>query len=262
VRFGISTYLALPDRLSTAWLARAAAAGFSHGELFADGKSIDYRDRGQLEELGQWFRDSPLNPLALHSPPRANIAEPDRARRRSNCDEVKRAIEILEYVPCQYVVQHFGDREDLYHGKRVDAAFDSLEELNRFARDRGAEILLENGTSELAAPASLVRFIELTRLGNGVSFDVGHAHLRGGVDDGFGSLEPYLRLIHVHDNDGLSDGHWLPQTGKIDWRAAMRLFRRHPGQVLMASIRDQGEWAQPHIAVHDALSKLMDIEIE
>lgn len=259
---GISTYLALPERLTTTWLTRAADAGFTHVELFADRTSLDYRDRGQLTDLARWFRDSTLRPHALHSPPDANIAETDRARRRENCDEIKRALETLELVPSPYVVQHFGARDDLFHGRRFDAAYASLEDLNKFARDRGAELLLENGTSELSAPATLVRFIELTKLGNGVLFDVGHAHLRGGVEDGFSSLEPYLRAIHVHDNDGLADEHLLPQTGKIDWRAAMRRIRRRPQLVLTASVRDRGEWAQPVTVVHDALSKLMDLDIE
>ncbi len=265
MHFCISTYLSgSRDRLTTAWLERAAEAGFARVELFAGQPSINYRDHGQLEELGQWFRDSPLAPHSLHTPPAANLAEPDRLRRREHCDELKRALEVLEYVPCKYVVQHFGARDDLYHGKRFDAAFSSLEELNSFARDRGSAILLENGPGEFAAPPCLVRFLELTRLGNGVSFDVGHAHLRGGVEDGFYSLEPYLRSIHVHDNDGLMDQHLLPLAGQIDWRVTMRLLRGHQLHqelALVATIRDSGEWAHPAVAVHDALARLMDIRI-
>lgn len=258
--FGISTYLvAAGERLTTAWLEKAHEAGFARVELFADAPSLDYRDRGQLGELGQWFRDSPLRPHTLHTPPAANIADDDRFRRRAHCDELKRALEALEHIPCPFVVQHFGGRDDLFHGRRIDAAFSSLEELNVFARDRGASILLENGPGELAAPAVLVRFLELTHLGNGVSFDVGHAHLRGGVEDGFHSLKPYLRAYHVHDNGGQLDQHLLPQAGTIDWRAAMRMLRQDEDLVLTASVRDSGEWAQPQVAVHDALSRLMDL---
>ena len=262
--FCLSTYLTGQNRLTTAWLERAAEAGFQRVEIFAARPSLEYRDRGQLAELGQWFRDSPLKPHALHTPPEANIAGPDRNLRREQCDEIKRAMEVLEYMPCRYVIQHFGDRDDFYHGKRVDAAYASLEELNPFAQERGAEILLENGTSEFAAPACIVRFLELTRLSNNVSFDSGHAHLRGGFEDGFRSLEPHIRSIHVHDNDGLSDRHLLPQAGTIDWTLAMRFLRGHKLHhelALSAVIRDIGEWAHPAAAAHDALSRLMDIRI-
>ena len=27
----------------------------------------------------------------------------------------------------------------------------------------------------------------------------------------------YLRVLHVHDNDGKNDRHWLPYNGVIDW---------------------------------------------
>ncbi len=262
--FCLSTYLAGQDRLTPAWLERAAEAGFRRVELFADRPSLDYRDRGQLEELGQWFRDSPLKPHSLHTPPDANIADPDRSRRHDQCDEVKRALEVLEYISCQYVVQHFSGRDDLHHGKRIDAAYSSLEQLNPFAQDRGAAILLENGASEFGAPACIVRFLELTRLGNGVCFDAGHAHLRGGFEDGFRSLEPHIRSIHLHDNDGLTDQHLLPQAGTIDWTQAMRLLHGLKQQhelALAATIRDSGEWAHPAMAAHDSLSRLMGIRI-
>ena len=262
--FGISTYLTAQSRLTTAWLEKAQSAGFARLELFAHRLSLDYRDHGQIEELGQWFRDSSLRPYALHTPPGENIAEPDRMRRRNHCDELKRALEVLELIPCPYVVQHYGAKDDLFHERREDAAFASLEELNMFARDRGAAILLENGASELAAPARLLRFLQITHLSNGVLFDVGHAQIRGdGIEAGFRTLEPRIRAARVHDNDGHMDQHLLPQTGQIDWRLVMRLLRAHDrGElVLGASIRDSGLWANPAQAAHDALSRLMEIRI-
>jgi len=34
------------------------------------------------------------------------------------------------------------------------------------------------------------------------------------------------RLIATHfsDNDGLTDGHWLPQTGSINWNSLFKMF--------------------------------------
>ena len=262
MRFGLSTYLTTPNRLTTAWLERTAAAGFALVELFADRRSLDYRERTQLDDVGGWFRDAPVSAHSLHTPPTANIAQTDRHRRRAHCDELKRALEVLEYVPCKFVIQHLGAQDDLHHGRRIDAAFSSLEELNVFARDRGAAILLENGHSEFAAPENLLRFLELTHLGNGVSFDIGHAHIRGGIEDSFERLAPLIRSVHVHDNDGMRDQHLLPQAGTIDWRTAMRLLRGHPQAAelgLIAVIRDAGDSSQPAAAAHDSLCRLMDI---
>lgn len=264
MRFALSTYLTASSRLTTAWLELAREAGFTRVELFADRLSLDYRDRAHIEELARWFRDSPLRPHALHTPPDANIADTDRIRRRAGCDELKRALEVLEFVDCPLVIQHFGAKEDLFHERRIDAAFSSLEELNMFARDRGSAILLENGVSELAQPSRIMRFLEMTHLPNKVLFDLGHAHLGdGGVESGFRTLEPRIAGVHVHDNDGRFDQHRLPQAGSIDWRLGMRLLRGHDNgeMVLTASVRDTGEWPNPAAAVHEALSRLMDIPI-
>ena len=32
----------------------------------------------------------------------------------------------------------------------------------------------------------------------------------------------YLRVLHVHDNDGRGDFHWLPCTGVINWEEFSR----------------------------------------
>ena len=61
-----------------------------------------------------------------------------------------------------------------------------------------------------------------------------------------------------------SDQHLLPQSGAIDWRTTMRLLRGHEKQAslaLMATVCDSGAWPQPAVAVHDALSRLMDIRL-
>ncbi|MBR4930514.1 MAG: sugar phosphate isomerase/epimerase [Bacteroidaceae bacterium] len=54
-----------------------------------------------------------------------------------------------------------------------------------------------------------------------VCLDTGHAH----VADGRGCIEMLkalgkrVRVLHVHDNDGKRDWHWLPGRGIIDWQA-------------------------------------------
>jgi sugar phosphate isomerase/epimerase len=34
---------------------------------------------------------------------------------------------------------------------------------------------------------------------------------------GFHGGEEYLSTLHVHDNNGRGDNHWLPGRGVIDW---------------------------------------------
>ena len=66
--------------------------------------------------------------------------------------------------------------------RHFDAAFNSLEHLHIFAKQRGVTIALENTPGELATPANLRQFIADTRLTDlRLCFDIGHAHLGDGV---------------------------------------------------------------------------------
>jgi len=51
----------------------------------------------------------------------------------------------------------------------------------------------------------------------GFCFDVGHEHIYNG---GTGVLEKHghrMLCMHLHDNDGVKDNHYLPFEGTIDW---------------------------------------------
>lgn len=62
--------------------------------------------------------------------------------------------------------------------------------------------------------------------------DVGHAGLAGQHPAKMAeTLGPWLKTLHVHDNDGHSDLHTLPFLGVIDWDAVCKALRRieYPG---------------------------------
>jgi sugar phosphate isomerase/epimerase len=132
-------------------------------------------------------------------------------------DEIKRAIEVAERLPFRYLVLHLGVPDEAYDLRKFDAAFTSLEHLSIFAKERGAEILLENIPSELSTPERILTFLQYTRLDLKICFDTGHAHMTGGVQSAFRALQERIAAIHVHDNHGDEDEHLLPFEGEIDW---------------------------------------------
>jgi sugar phosphate isomerase/epimerase len=145
-------------------------------------------------------------------------------------DEIKRAIEVAEHLPFRYLVLHLGLPNEEYNLRKFDAAFTSIEHLNIFAKERGAQILLENIPSELSTPARILTFLQYTRLDLKVCFDTGHAHMAGGVQPAFRTLHQRIAAIHVHDNHGEKDEHLLPFEGQIDWAQTVRDFRAAGGQ--------------------------------
>src|SRR6476660_6846248 len=103
----LSTHLFVNHRLSIAWLNRVMQSGIPAVEIFCARQHIDYRDKAQINELGHWFRDSPLTMHSLHAPmysddvwgrsgPQAviDITEPVKGKRMKSVDEIKRALEM------------------------------------------------------------------------------------------------------------------------------------------------------------------------
>lgn len=263
----VSTHLFVNHRLTTVWLEKLWDAGVPAVEIFCAKQHFDYTNRAQVNELAAWFRDSPMKLWALHLPmhsdevsgrsgPQATITitEPVKGRRIEMVDELKRAIEVAERIPCRYLVQHLGVGAEEFHERKLDAAFTCLDELNIFARQRGAEILLENIPNELSSAERLNYFLEITHLSNGYCFDTGHAHIeatRSGstMAHEFELMKSRIRSTHVHDNNGVLDNHRVPffhDDGKINWKELMELLRSRPGQYpLNLEIKESVEFPNP-----------------
>ena len=233
----LSTHLFVRHRLTTVWLERVWDAGFSAVEIFCARQHIDYRDRAQINELGHWFRDSPLKMHSLHAPmytddywgrsgPQAviDITEPAKGKRIAMVDEIKRALDMADVVPFKYLIQHLGVSGQEFDERRSEAGFSSLEEIRVFAKQRGVEVLLENTPNDLAAAERLNAFLAATHLNLNYCFDIGHAHMAHGVEDQFERMKERIRSTHLHDNDGKDDTHLFPGKGTIDWGKAMELI--------------------------------------
>ncbi|MCC6588305.1 MAG: sugar phosphate isomerase/epimerase [Bryobacterales bacterium] len=258
----LSSHLVVNHRMTVAWLDRVLEAGVNLVEFFCARQSLDYRDHAQIGELGHWFRDCPLKLHSIHSPmysddcwgrtgPQSviNIADVNKMARRSSVDEIKRALEIAEVIPFRYMIQHLGVGGEEYDDRKLDAAFSSLEELNVFARQRGVDILLENIPNRLSSAERLLYFLGITHLDNKFCFDVGHAHIMGGVEREFDLMKDRIRSTHIHDNDGTNDIHLFPKFGEggnIDWKTAIRQLRTRERQYpLLLELREAPTMAQP-----------------
>lgn len=272
MRHVLSTHLFINHRLTTVWLEKIWQAGIPAVEIFCARQHLDYRDRAQIAELGHWFRDSTLTLHSLHSPmytdeiwgrsgPNSiiDITEPVKAKRLDMLDEIKRALDIAEIVPFQYLIQHIGVTGAEYDEARIDAAFASLEEISLFARARGVEVLLENTQNRLATAERLVLFLQITHLKLGFCFDVGHANMNEGVEAAFRLMENQIRSTHLHDNDGKSDQHLFPLSGEgtIEWKKTMDLLRTRPDRYpLVLELRDAPGVANPIGAAAELFEKL------
>ncbi len=269
----LSTHLFANHRLTTALLDRIWAVGIASVEIFCARQHLDYTNRAQLAELRAWFRDSEMRLFSVHAPiytddvwgrsgPHAvlTITEPVKSKRILMVDEIKRAIELVEFVPFRYLIQHVGLPEEEFDERRLEAAFASLDELSVFARPRGVEILLENIPNRFSSAERLIYLLESTHLNLGLCFDVGHAHLMEGVGAAFSLMGPRICSTHLHDNDGQEDTHLFPllaATGTVDWARTMELLRSRGAQYpLLLELREDPERKHPLEAVQEVFEKL------
>jgi sugar phosphate isomerase/epimerase len=269
----LSTHLFVNHRLTSSLLGKIENLGIPAVEIFCARQHLDYRDKAQIAELGHWFRDSDLKLHALHSPlysdeiwgrsgPHSaiNITDTVKSQRMQAVDEIKRALEIAETIPLRYLVQHLGSSGDEFDMRKFDAAFAALEELNLFARGRDVQILLENIPNELSSAEKLIQFEELTHLGLHYTFDIGHAHMAGGVEKEFLIMRDRIRSTHLHDNNGKEDSHLFPldnEGGSIDWKKAMKLLRSRQEQYpLVLELKERPELAHPLESVPTVFERL------
>ena len=237
----LSTYRYVSQPLTPALLAEIARAGISGVEIFCSAFHFNYGNPQSVRDIANSLQDYGLQLQSLHAPTERDstlgrgsglpisISEPERIRRQDALDEVKRAIDVAETIPFRYLVQHLGSSRQAADPRNLDAAFGSLEHLAAFAKQRGVTIALENTPSEIGAPASLLQFVKETHLRDlRFCFDIGHAHVDGGVEASFNLMRDLVVTAHIHDNHGEKDEHLLPYEGTIDWDSALAGFATAP----------------------------------
>lgn len=269
MEYGFSTYWFVNERLTSRKLDQVLNVGFRRIELFAARQHFDYTDPHHIRDVASWFNDHGISLHSLHAPLYSDddwgrngglpiaVTYQDKRRRIESMDEIKRAIDTAEQLPFRYLVVHMGLAEEGYAVEKLDAALTCLEYINIFAKERGAQLVLENVPNELCTAARLLQFLEYTRLDLKFCFDIGHAHLGEGVQKAFSILKNHIVTTHVHDNLREKDDHLMPFDGQINWGATMQDFCSVDGQFpVLFEIRNGGPDGKPLAHLQEVVRKL------
>ena len=271
----MSSYIYIKKRLHPGLLDEMARGGAQAIEVFGARGHFDYADKAHIRELGNWFKSGTVQFHSMHSPmyssndfarntePPLNIVDPDKRRRIEAMDEIKRALEVAEYAPFRFLVQHVGLGHEDYDPRKFEAALSSIEHLRAFARPLGVSLLVENIPNELSTPEKLMELIKALHYEDlGVCFDTGHAHIMSSVHQAFGVLEQRIRSTHVHDNQRDRDAHLWPGEGNIDWNQTIQSLRAAPqGPALLLEIEGQ-EGANVSSKMAEAYKMLEETVVE
>lgn len=180
----------------------------------------------QLTEVRRQAEAAGIEIYQAHAPggyPPQDATDADRAFRF----EIKaKSLYGCAVLGCPYMVVH----PILPYGTKVNVNPDGVWAINvdffgrltEKAKEYGVTICYENMPFKVF-PFSPPEFsLKLAREINDPNFrvclDTGHAALFGNPADAVRLLgKEYLHTLHVHDNDGDKDCHWIPYTGVVDW---------------------------------------------
>lgn len=140
-----------------------------------------------------------------------------------------KSLHICKFFECKYIVVH-GFKLAKYLGSE-EMEWKKTEEFLRFlapmAKEMEITLCVENlynalGNHMVEGPCCDARIVaeRIDRMNEeygtevlGFCFDTGHANLVGlDFDDFITTLGPRLKVLHVHDNDGVRDLHQVPYT--------------------------------------------------
>ena len=162
-----------------------------------------------------------------------------------------KSMELCRFFECSYIVVHgiklvkyLGSDEEEW--KRTEKFLDSIAP---FAKENGITICIENLYDSIAGHliegpcCNAVKAAErIDRMNDkyqaevlGFCFDTGHANLVGlDMEQFIVTLGDRLKVLHIHDNDGVSDLHQIPYTftktrenrPSTDWDGILRGLRK------------------------------------
>ncbi len=148
------------------------------------------------------------------------LCNPDAGSRETFRRKIKESIDDAADIGAVAFVQHPGLKIfDIENGWELNC--DSLLSLIDYGNSRGIKVLVENMALDkyyMSSPSEFIEFIESNNLDLSIAFDTGHAHIAGYMDEFVEKLATHFFLVHITDNNGVSDAHLNVGEGNIDWK--------------------------------------------
>lgn len=134
----------------------------------------------------------------------------------------------------------------------------TLSRLVRYAQDHGVRIALEN-TKHNEVLSSVLTQLQDRVLG--LCYDSSHDNLYGAPKfDLLGRFPERLFCLHLADNSGLKDDHWLPFRGTVDWGAFVDAFPAQYAGVLNMEVLPQNKAEQNEDFLACAYASIRELE--
>lgn len=175
-----------------------------------------------------------------------DLSSPDADRRARAQEYALRAVDLGASLGAKVLVVHGGAEPvpERTRAQHLAAARKSLQPLAERCAILGRRLALEflprtcpgNSVFELDYLLS-----DMDRQVVGVCLDLNHANLGQDLVTNIAALSGRIVTVHMSDNDGEDERHWLPGQGIIDWQEAVSALRRagYTGPFMYESGKDR-----------------------
>ena len=249
----VSTQIFGEHELAPSYYELIRASGFSTVELFAAPGHFAWDDERVVAQTARTLRSLDLSVCSLHAPwaPGQDVAAIDDDQRRRSLRAVEQAADALLAVGGKNLIMHPGANPaapDMKE-KQLRLAEESIARVALYCAARGLTVALENPPPyELAGSnADMLRLYEYFAGNPTVQacFDTGHAHVS---QEGVAAVQHVpkdIPVVHLSDNTGQADDHWLPPSGTIAWRPFFQLLSLRQWQgYLVLELTDRPDAAE------------------
>ena len=232
---------------------RIARLGFKSVELIAwNGQVlIDYYTKETIAHLKKLLKDSGLRMTNFNNSPR-DLCSTDKKLRQASKDSYKKAVEVAHELGAETLTsvspypfsmtngyKHIlelpksqiwtikGDL-NLDFSANYQQFVEDMKELCQWNADAGLKLLIEPHPYRWVNSAqSMLRLMEHVGAANlGFNLDPSHLFASGEFPQRtIYELKGKVWHAHFSDNDTLTNAHWRPGTGKIDWHAVMQALK-------------------------------------
>lgn len=196
-----------------------------NAEIYADVTAMEKWCRTEREAAAK----NGIEIFQVHGPwPTDDTTEESRAR---VWDCMHRAVYGCHLLGAKYLVIHpqmpygWGREDDADYSEKLTA--DLLRELIPDCEKYGVIVCLENMpmTAHRISPikniAETVEKIASPYIG--ICLDTGHSNVfADDLGDAVRTAAPWLKVLHIHDNNGKADQHLLPWLGSCNWDSFTR----------------------------------------
>jgi len=282
MRFCMSTISMLGRRLDDAILSHMKKGGIETIELFMQKPHFDQSDPSHISEISGSLKNNGMNAISAHMPIykyrlddpgerkllTLSLCDPDDSEREFAISELLSSIEACGTLGIRNIVVHtglLGPAGESEKNREIEMCVRSLKRPVERAGELGVNLSIENGTSPGVTVAMLHEVIKrISRPNLGICVDVGHSNLFSKPETDVDLSMPRLNSLHLHDNNGRSDQHYMPGEGMIAFDRIISILtaNRFTGIVTLEVVGPlaenvtMGEFSQFSSRIHSKISKM------